>query len=62
VKFTPLVTDNVVDIKRPAQEARLIERKKRNADVQKGGPTCSGPMMALASQTPVRRLKTSPPD
>jgi hypothetical protein len=41
--------DNVADIKRPAQEAKFIERRKRNAGVQKGGPTCSGPGTALAS-------------
>ncbi len=35
--------EDVADIKRPAQEARFIERRKRNPGVQKGGHACSGP-------------------
>src|SRR5258707_4453462 len=53
--------EDVAGIKRPAQEARFIGRRKRNAGVPKSDLICSGTGTAFASRTTLCRLKTSPP-
>src|SRR5260370_9854387 len=53
--------EDVAGIKRPAQEARFIRRRKRNACPPKGDLNCSRPGTAVASRQPLSPPEHSPP-